>query len=72
LGYRLQVDRTSCQSSGRCVAAAPERFELDEERLARLRAGGPALPLEVALEIARNCPALAIEVFGEDGRPIDF
>jgi ferredoxin len=72
MGHRLRVDRTSCQSSGRCVAAAPERFELDADRLARLRAGAPELALPAALALARGCPALAIEVLDDDGEPIDF
>jgi ferredoxin len=72
LGYRLQVDRTSCQSSGRCIAAAPERFELDEDRLARLRPGAPEASLDEALAVARGCPALAIEVLADDGEPIDW
>jgi len=72
VGYRLRVDRASCQSSGRCIAAAPERLELDDDRLARLRAGAPELPLAEALALARGCPALAIEVLGDDGEPIDW
>ena len=72
MGFRLRVDATSCQSSGRCVAASPEVFAFDGDRLARLREGAPALPLEEALAIARGCPALAIEVLGDDGEPLDF
>lgn len=72
MGYRLRIDRSSCQSSGRCVAAAPGLIELDEDRLARLRAGAPELPLPEALALARGCPALAIEVVAEDGEPVDF
>jgi ferredoxin len=72
MGYRLRVDRTSCQSSGRCLAAAPALFELDEDRLARLRGDAPELPLPAALALARGCPALAIEVLGDDGEPVDF
>jgi ferredoxin len=72
MGYRLRVDRTSCQSSGRCIAAAPDQLEFDEDRLVRLRAGAPDLALAAALALARGCPALAIEVLGEDGEPVDF
>jgi len=72
VGYRLRVDRTSCQSSGRCVAAAPRHFELDEDHLARLRPSAPAASLDEALAVARGCPALAIEVLGDDGEPIDW
>jgi ferredoxin len=72
VGVRVRVDRQSCQSSGRCVAAAPEAFAFDAEHLAALVPGAPALARERALAIARGCPALAIEVLGEDGAPLDF
>jgi ferredoxin len=72
VAVRVRVDRQSCQSSGRCVAAAPEAFAFDAERLAAVAPGAAALPPERACEIARACPALAIEVLGEDGEPIDF
>jgi ferredoxin len=72
MGHRLRVDRASCQSSGRCIAAAPAVFGFDADRLAELRAGAPALPLAEALGIARGCPALAIDVLGEDGEPVDL
>jgi ferredoxin len=71
VAVRLRVDRQSCQSSGRCVAAAPEAFAFDAERLAEVRPGA-ALARQRALEIARACPALAIEVLGEDGEPLEF
>jgi ferredoxin len=69
---RVRVDRESCQSSGRCLAAAPEAFAFDRERLAEATPGAAALPLERALEIARACPALAIELFDVDGAPIEL
>jgi ferredoxin len=68
----VRVDRQSCQSSGRCLAAAPEAFALDAERLARATAAASALPLERALDIARNCPALAIELFNDAGEPVEL
>ncbi len=69
---RVRVDRQSCQSSGRCVGAAPATFGFDADRLARVEPGAGELPLERALEIARGCPALAIEVLGEDGEPVEL
>jgi ferredoxin len=72
MGIRVRVDPQSCQSSGRCLAAAPEAFEFDADRLARTTAAAPGLDLERAREIARGCPALAIEVFDEADEPVDL
>jgi len=72
VGVRVRVDRDSCQSSGRCVAAAPETFGFDAERLAEVPPGAAELEPARAREIALACPALAIEVLGEDGEPIDL
>jgi len=69
---RIRVDRDSCQSSGRCVGAAPEAFVLDADRLARATPAAASLPYERALEIARACPALAIELLDERGDPVDL
>jgi ferredoxin len=72
MGVRVRVDRNGCMSSGRCIAAAPEVFAFDADRLARAVEGETALALDDALAIARGCPALAIEVLGEDGEPVDL
>jgi ferredoxin len=72
MAIRVRVDPDSCQSSGRCVAAAPEAFAFDADRLARAGSGAAELPLERAREIARGCPALAIEVFDAAGELVDF
>ena len=60
---RVTVDKQSCQSSGRCVHAAPGAFALDADHLAEVRPGASALSEEELLAIARACPALAIHVF---------
>jgi ferredoxin len=65
MGIRVRVDANSCQSSGRCIASAPEAFAFDGDRLAKAVGEGAGLSRERALEIARGCPALAIEVFDE-------
>ena len=71
MAIRVRVG-DGCQSSGRCLAAAPEAFAFDGDRLARATAGAEALSLERAREIARACPALAIEVFDERGEPVEL
>ena len=70
--YRVRIEKESCQSSGRCVNAAPEAFALDADHLAELQPGIGALAPERLLEIARNCPAFAILVFDEKGEEVDL
>ena len=69
---RVRVDSSGCLSSGRCIAAAPEVFSFDADRLSRAAEGETELALDDALAIARACPALVIEVIGEDGEAIDL
>jgi ferredoxin len=71
MGARVRVDRNGCLSSGRCIAAAAAVFSFDADRLAQAAPGETALTRDEALEIARACPALAIDVLGDDGEPID-
>ena len=72
MGIRVRVDPQSCLSSGRCLAAAPEAFAFDGDRLARATLAAGELGLERARAIARSCPALAIEVFDERGEPVEL
>jgi ferredoxin len=72
MGVRVRVDSSGCLSSGRCVAAAPEVFSFDADRLAQAVDGETALAVDEALAIARGCPALVIEVLGEDGEPVEL
>ena len=61
-GVRVEVDKQSCLSSGRCIEAAPEAFRFDEDFLAEATDEAPALPGEKLDAIARACPGLAIHV----------
>jgi ferredoxin len=69
--YRVEIEKESCQSSGRCAQAAPETFALDEDHLATLLPGPPARDAAL-LAVARACPALAIHLFDEDGSEIEL
>lgn len=71
MGWTARVDKPSCQSSGRCLAAAPEVFAWDEDHLASVRSEAPVLPPGRLREIARNCPAMAIALYDERGREVD-
>ena len=69
---RIRVDRDGCTGHGRCNAAAPELFELDEEGYNRGRHDGiidvpPGLE-DVALRGVRACPERIITVVTDDDR----
>jgi ferredoxin len=72
VGYRPRVDKHSCQSSGRCLAAAPAAFRWDADSLAEPVPGAPLPDDATLLQIARDCPALAISLHDEGGREVDL
>jgi ferredoxin len=65
---RVELDRDSCVSAGKCVTASPEFFRFDDEELVDINT--PASPPEdsLLLRIARSCPSQAIHVFDGDQR----
>ena len=69
---RVQIDKQSCQSSGRCVRAAPGAFAPDADHLAGVLPGVATLPDDAVLAIARGCPALAIHVFDASGEEVEL
>ena len=66
------MDQRSCQSSGRCIDAAPQAFSFDEDRLADAAAGVADVDRDTLLAIARACPAIAISVYDDDGNEVEF
>ena len=72
MAYSVRIDKDSCLSSGRCVAAAPQAFGLDADHLAEVRAGVSGLSDERILEIARRCPVFAVLVFDAEGNEVDL
>jgi len=70
MAYRIEVDRDVCISSGMCVADAPGLFRFDDDNLAELIPGGEPLPGQALVELARGCPAGALQVFDGD-EPVD-
>lgn len=65
--YRIEIDKQSCQSSGRCVERLPEAFGWDDDDLGDVLPAASVAAAEALLEVARACPALAIGVFDADG-----
>lgn len=71
MGYRVTIDKQSCQSSGNCVEMEPAAFGLDADELGDVRPAAAELGLDRLREIAQRCPALAIALFDEAGNEID-
>jgi ferredoxin len=60
------VDKQSCLSSGRCVAAEPGAFRFDGDRLAETTPAVLELPQARLEAVAGACPGLAIALSRED------
>jgi ferredoxin len=67
--FRITVDQDICIGSGTCVASAPLVFRIDDSGRARV-IDQSQLSLELASEIASDCPSEAIGVVGPDGATI--
>ena len=64
---KVRVDRERCQGHARCIALAPELFELDQFGNGRERGDGVVPePLDEKARLAQaNCPELAVEIIEE-------
>lgn len=69
--YTVKIDKSSCQSSGNCIEAAPEAFAWDADDLGDALPAAAALPRERLVAIVRRCPALCITVVDPDGRELE-
>ena len=67
---RVEIDKSSCLSSGTCIALAPEAFDWDDDALGGVLPGAAEMSRKKLLEAARRCPAFAITVFDADGNEI--
>jgi ferredoxin len=63
--FRIDVDQDSCIGSGTCVSAAPAVFRIDDTGRAYVVDNSTA-SLELALEVAFDCPSEAISVVKPD------
>jgi ferredoxin len=63
--FRIDVDQDSRIGSGTCVSAAPAVFRLDDSGRAYVVDDSTA-SLELALEVAADCPSESISVFRPD------
>lgn len=63
MAFEVTVDKDVCISSGKCVADAPRAFKFDEEEIAEVTGEQHLVADAELLEIARNCPSGAIQLF---------
>lgn len=64
---RVSVDGELCQGHNRCVALAPELFEIDDLGYSSAKGDGevpPELADKARLAVA-NCPEFAVQIEGE-------
>ncbi len=60
---RVRVDPDRCQGHARCLALAPELFDVDDYGLSSVKADPVPAGLEDQARLAAaNCPEYAIEV----------
>jgi ferredoxin len=61
MSYVAMIDPDECLAHGDCVEVAPEVFRLDDTAVVI----GTA-PLELLLQAAESCPAVAITILDEE------
>jgi ferredoxin len=59
--FRVELNRSKCQSFGKCAATAPAFFELDDSRKVRLVGNGAAAD-DVVMNAAKSCPYRVISI----------
>ncbi len=70
-GLTVRIDRTLCIGSGSCVNAAPEVWELGEDRIVRFKDDAPAdVERERLVESCRVCPVDALIAHDESGEEV--
>ena len=61
MDVRIAIDPDVCLGTAQCEALAPDAIELDDDGIARVRAGA-TLPRDLADEIVGKCPSGAIRI----------
>ncbi|NKY41864.1 ferredoxin [Nocardia cerradoensis] len=71
--YDIRIDTEVCIGSGLCLAARPDVFDINDDGVAEVVAGSPAIPGDAQIAIARGCPSGAIRLHDiASGDEIDF
>ena len=69
-GLIVKIDRYSCIGSSNCIHAAPDFFELDEERICSFKETKEKTENDIIVEACSVCPVNALLVFDEEGKQI--
>jgi ferredoxin len=64
---KIHVDPALCQGHNRCVALAPDLFDIDDEGFASAAGDGTVSPQQADLAelVVDNCPEQAITLDGD-------
>jgi len=68
---KIHIKRELCIGAATCISLAPKTFELDNEDIAIVKDGDQDTR-EAIIAAAKSCPTLAIELFEDDGTPIQL
>ena len=69
-GLTVKIDRGGCIASANCINAAPDFFELDDERICAFKELKNGIEKEKIIEACSVCPVNALYVFDEGGKQI--
>ena len=67
---KIKIDRYSCIGSSNCIHAAPDFFELDDERICSFKETKVETEMDIIVEACSVCPVNALLVFDEEGKQI--
>ena len=69
-GFTIKIDRGSCIASANCINAAPDFFELDDERICAFKGRTDGIENEKIIEACSVCPVNALYVFDDGGKQV--
>jgi ferredoxin len=69
-GLKIEIDRTTCIATGNCIKAAPEVFELDDERICSFKSDLIEILSERLVEACSVCPVDALAAINNKGEKI--
>ena len=67
---KVKIDRYSCIGSSNCIHAAPDFFELDDERICSFKETKEETRKDIIVEACSVCPVNALFVFNDEGKQI--
>jgi ferredoxin len=70
LDLKIKIDRYTCIGSANCINAAPDFFELDDERICAFKELKDGIEKEKIIEACTVCPVNALYVYDKEGKQI--